>query len=156
MGANREYKSSVFSLLFGEEQALRGLYETLDNITLPPDLPITINTLHDALFKTRINDISFEVGDKLVVIIEHQSTINPNMPLRLLSYITRVYETITAGRKARKALNLVHKTALPAGVGEYSGKTACRIRLRYFQYATAENSKALCAMFSLPIPRPRW
>jgi hypothetical protein len=41
-----------------------------------------------------MNDISFEIGDKLVVLIEHQSTINPNMPLRLLLYIGRVYEKI--------------------------------------------------------------
>ncbi|MDR1446780.1 MAG: hypothetical protein LBI90_07800, partial [Treponema sp.] len=86
MGANREYKSSVFSLLFGEENTLRGLYEALEGVALPPEAPITINTLEDALFKTKINDISFEAGEKLVVILEHQSTINPNMPLRLLSY----------------------------------------------------------------------
>jgi hypothetical protein len=101
MGANREYKSSVFSLLFGEENTLRELYQALEGVTLPPDLPITINTLEDALFKTKINDLSFEAGEKLVVILEHQSTINPNMPLRLLSYIARVYEKITAGRKTR-------------------------------------------------------
>jgi len=40
----------------------------------------------------KINDISFELGGKLVVLIEHQSTINPNMALRLLLYIARVYE----------------------------------------------------------------
>jgi hypothetical protein len=71
MGANREYKSSVFSLLFGEENTLRGLYEALEGVTLPSDLPITINTLEDALFRTRINDISFEAGEKLVVILEN-------------------------------------------------------------------------------------
>ncbi|MDR0718152.1 MAG: Rpn family recombination-promoting nuclease/putative transposase, partial [Treponema sp.] len=99
MGANREYKSSVFSLLFGEENTLRRLYEALEGVTLPADLPITINTLEDALFKTRINDISFEAGEKLVVILEHQSTVSPNMPLRLLSYIARIYEKITAGKR---------------------------------------------------------
>jgi hypothetical protein len=87
--------------LFGEETALRGLYEALEGVALPADLPITINTLEDALFKTRINDISFEAGEKLVVILEHQSTINPNMPLRLLSYIARIYEKISAGKKTR-------------------------------------------------------
>ncbi|MDR1174448.1 MAG: Rpn family recombination-promoting nuclease/putative transposase [Treponema sp.] len=101
MGANREYKSSVFSLLFGEENTLRELYEALEGVTLPPNVPIIINTLEDALFRTRINDISFEAGDKLVVILEHQSTVSPNMPLRLLSYIARVYEKITAGKKTR-------------------------------------------------------
>jgi hypothetical protein len=96
MGANREYKSSASSLLFGEENTLRELYDTLEGVTLPPNLPVTINTLENALFKTKINGISFEAGEKLVVILEHQSTISPNMPLRLLSYIARVYEKTTA------------------------------------------------------------
>jgi integrase len=42
-----------------------------------------------------INDLSFVIDDRLVVLIEHQSTFNPNMPLRLLLYIARVYEKIT-------------------------------------------------------------
>jgi len=41
-----------------------------------------------------INDISFEIGGKLVVLIEHQSTINPNMALRFLHYISEIYKTI--------------------------------------------------------------
>jgi len=32
-----------------------------------------------------------------VVLIEHQSTINPNIPLRMLMYIARVYEKIIGG-----------------------------------------------------------
>jgi hypothetical protein len=42
----------------------------------------------------RINDVSFEIGHKLVILIEHQSTINPNIALRLLIYIAKVYEKI--------------------------------------------------------------
>ena len=55
-----------------------------------------------------INDISFEIGGKLVVLIEHQSTINPNMALRLLMYIGRIYEKITEGRNvySRKPLKI--------------------------------------------------
>ena len=39
-------------------------------------------------------DLSFIVGDDLVVIVEHQSTINLNMPIRLLLYIAKLYENI--------------------------------------------------------------
>jgi len=38
----------------------------------------------------QINDVSFTVGDRLIVLIEHQSTINENMPLRLLMYVAMV------------------------------------------------------------------
>jgi hypothetical protein len=95
MGVNREYKDSVFSLLFSDPDTLRELYGALEGVTLPPDIPITINTLEDAIYKALLNDISFTIGDKLVVLVEHQSTINPNMPLRLLLYIARLYEKIT-------------------------------------------------------------
>jgi len=94
MGMNTKYKDSVFSFLFSDTNLLRELYCALEDVTLPDDIPITINTLQDVLFLERINDISFEIGGKLVVLIEHQSTINPNMALRLLMYIARVYEKI--------------------------------------------------------------
>ncbi|MDR3147142.1 MAG: hypothetical protein LBU00_02040 [Treponema sp.] len=45
MPVNREYKSSVFSLLFSDPELLRELYGAIAGISLPPDLPITINTL---------------------------------------------------------------------------------------------------------------
>jgi hypothetical protein len=94
MGANTKYKDSVFSVLFSDPAALRELYGALEGVTLPPDVPVSINTLQDVLFMERINDISFTIGDKLVVLLEHQSTINPNMALRLLMYIARVYEKV--------------------------------------------------------------
>jgi hypothetical protein len=99
MGANREYKSSVFSLLFSEPEILRELYGALKGVTLPAGVPVTINTLEGVLFRNRLNDVSFEIGDKLVTLIEHQSSVNPNMPLRLLMYIARLYEKMNADRR---------------------------------------------------------
>jgi len=98
MQPNKKFKSSVFSLLFSDPDLLRELYCALGGVSLPKDAPVTINTLEDVLFMNFINDISFEIDGKLVVLIEHQSTINPNMALRLLMYIGRVYEKITEGR----------------------------------------------------------
>jgi hypothetical protein len=60
--------------------------------------------LEDALFRNKINDLSFEIAKKLVVILEHQATINPNMPLRLLSYIARLYAICP-----KNCLNMLHK-----------------------------------------------
>ncbi len=69
-------------------------------MNLPADVPVTINTLQDVLFKGLINDVSFEIDKKLIILIEHQSTINPNMALRLLMLfvIVRIYEKIVGGR----------------------------------------------------------
>jgi predicted transposase YdaD len=94
MGANREYKDSVFSFLFSDPETLRELYGALEGVRLGADIPITINTLSDVIFKEQINDLSFMVDNRLVILIEHQSTFNPNMALRLLIYIGRVYEKL--------------------------------------------------------------
>jgi len=72
-----------------EPALLRELYCALRGITLPPDAPVSINTLENVVYMDLYNDISFEIAGKLVVLIEHQSTINPNMPLRFLLYICR-------------------------------------------------------------------
>ena len=97
MNINATYKASVFSHLFSDPDLLRDLYCALEGISLPTDIPVVINTLEDVLFMELINDISFVLGGKLVVLIEHQSTINPNLPLRLLLYIARVYEKMFKG-----------------------------------------------------------
>jgi len=70
------------------------LYNAIEGTNYPKNTHIQINTLEDALFMNRINDISFIIDGKFVILIEHQSTLNQNMPLRFLLYIARVYEKI--------------------------------------------------------------
>ena len=94
MKTNLKFKNSVFSFLFSNPDTLRELYCALKGVTLPDDIPVVINTLDDVLFMDKINDVSFEIDGKLVVLVEHQSTVNPNMTLRLLMYIARIYEKI--------------------------------------------------------------
>jgi predicted transposase/invertase (TIGR01784 family) len=99
VNVNKEYKDSVFSLLFSNPNVLRELYSAIEGVDLPPDIPIDINTLSGVITQKQINDISFTIDNRLVVLIEHQSTINNNMPLRILIYISRVYEEIIDHRK---------------------------------------------------------
>jgi len=92
MNANRTYKDSVFTSLFNDSDLLRELYYALGGVKLPQDIPISINTLEYALVRDIYNDISFIVGSKLVVLVEHQSTINPNIALRFLMYTSESYK----------------------------------------------------------------
>ena len=93
LNANRKYKDSVFSWLFGEKENLAELYNAINGTNYMPD-DITITTLRNVLFMGQINDIAFILGDRLIVLIEHQSSINPNMPLRFLLYIARTYQEL--------------------------------------------------------------
>jgi hypothetical protein len=96
MKTNRKFKDSVFTKLFSDPDLLRELYCALEEVSLPPDVPVSINTLENVLYMDLFNDISFVIGGKLIVLIEHQSTINPNMALRLLLYYTNIIErTVT-------------------------------------------------------------
>jgi hypothetical protein len=120
VSANKKYKDSVFSSLFGNPDVLRELYSAIEGVSLSPDTCIDINTLSDVLFMEQINDISFTVDNRLVVLIEHQSTINENMPLRLLLYIARVYEKINDRKKLYKAKLI--KIPAPEFIVLYNGK----------------------------------
>jgi hypothetical protein len=91
---NRNNKNSMFSSLFSNPDILRELYSAIEGIPISPDIPIEINTLSGVLFLKQINDISFLIDNRLVVLIEHQSTICENLPLRMLEYTGRIYEKI--------------------------------------------------------------
>jgi len=94
MKVNRKFKDSVFTTLFNNPDLLRELYCALEGVSLPPDAPVSINTLKNVLYMDFYNDISFEIYGKLVILIEHQSTLNPNVALRLLLYISDIYEAM--------------------------------------------------------------
>ena len=108
-------------MLFSDPPLLRELYCALEGVSLPQDVPVSINTLENVLFMDFINDISFVIGGKLVVLIEHESTINPNMPLRLQMYITHVYERMLEGKNLYSGKHL--KIPKPEFFVLYNGKT---------------------------------
>jgi hypothetical protein len=120
MNVNRNYKDSVFTFLFNDPTVLRELYGAIAGVELAPDVPVTINTLEGVLYQNLLNDISFLLGDKQVILVEHQSTINPNLPLRILMYISRIYEKMMVGRNVygRKKL----KVPVPEFIVLYNGK----------------------------------
>jgi hypothetical protein len=121
VNVNKGHKDSVFSRLFSNPDVLRELYSAIEGVELPPDISININTLSNVLIREQINDISFIIGDRLVVLIEHQSTINNNMPLRLLMYISRVYEKIIDHRKIYRTK--LEKIPRPEFIVLYNGAT---------------------------------
>ena len=69
----------------------------------------------------QVNDISFTIENRLVVLIEHQSTINQNMPLRLLLYIARIYEKIISRKKLYNIK--LEKIPTPEFIVLYNGKS---------------------------------
>lgn len=90
---NRQYRDSLFKIVFNEKKELMSLYNAISgkNLTNPDEL--TINTLEDAIYVGLKNDISF-IFDESISIYEHQSTFTPNLALRGFFYIADLYKSI--------------------------------------------------------------
>ena len=89
--ANKEYKDAAFRMLFNEESNAAELYNAISGTNYTAG-DIEINTLESPLFFGNIrNDVSFRLNDKWIILLEHQSSINPNLGLRCLFYIAIIY-----------------------------------------------------------------
>ena len=86
----RTYKDSVFVTIFHDKSKLIELYNALFDTNYDESTLIDIVTIKDVLFRTLKNDLAFVLGGRFVVLVEHQSSINENMPLRDLMYISTV------------------------------------------------------------------
>ena len=99
---NREIKSTLFTKLFEDDESKVELFNALTGADLNPDTEVLEVTLDDAIYHGKKNDLGFIIGNRFLVINEHQSTINENMPMRELQYVARTFETIAAAKALYK------------------------------------------------------
>ena len=92
--AKRNYKDSIFRKLFNNKAAIIDLYNALSGSDYPPDTYVKIVTLDNVIFGDRKNDLAFIIENRFIILIEMQSTVNPNMPLRFLVYIAKEFEKL--------------------------------------------------------------
>lgn len=87
----REYKDTVFKMVYRDKKELLELYNALNDTAYhnPDDLEVC--TLENAIFMNVKNDVSFMLNS-ILNLYEQQSTVNPNMPLRDLIYVARQFE----------------------------------------------------------------
>ena len=109
----RNYKDSVFTDLFGSDRDGKKNFLSLYNAMCgthysEDDTTVRRKIIDQTLYQTYNNDVSWEIDGKLIVLVEHQSTINENMPFRCLEYVTRIYESLVPPRKRynKKAITL--------------------------------------------------
>jgi len=93
--------------IFAKENFL-SLYNALHGTKLTAVGKLKNIRLEQVLYMAFYNDVSYLVDNRIIVLAEHQSTINPNMPLRCLEYIGRLYETLFESKEkySRKLLNI--------------------------------------------------
>ena len=122
---NRKYKDSVFTDLFGTDKTGKenflALYNALSgNDYKLKEVSLERKIIEQSLYKTFNNDVSWEINGKLIVLVEHQSTINENMPFRCLEYVTRIYEGIVPVKQ--RYAEKVYKIPNPDFYVVYIGK----------------------------------
>ena len=110
-GENRSHKDSLFVDYFSKDrdwkQHFLSLYNALHSTNLQvADTVLERVNLEQVLYKSYYNDIAVLVNGQFILMIEHQSTINPNMPLRLLEYVARIYGNLVDS-KAKFSRHLV-------------------------------------------------
>lgn len=91
----RQYKDTVFRMLFKDKARLLELYNAVSGGCLADPEALENVTLENAIYMGVKNDLAFLV-DFHLYLYEHQSTVNPNMPLRFLQYVMEEYSRFTA------------------------------------------------------------
>ena len=91
--ANVKYKDTIFRMLFSEPEHLLSLYNAVTGKDYRDPDALNVVTLENAVYMGMKNDLAFvlEMG---LYLYEHQSTYNPNIPLRDLFYIASEYQKL--------------------------------------------------------------
>ena len=90
--AKRTAKNSVFLNLFQDKSYLLKLYKTLHpEDTAATEDSLTDVTIENVLTDNLYNDLGFIVGNKLMILVEAQSTWTMNILVRVLLYLAQSY-----------------------------------------------------------------
>ena len=115
----RNYKDTVFVTVFHEKEKLIELYNAIFDTDYDKDTAIDIVTIKDVLFRTLKNDVSFVLDKRFVVLVEHQSSINGNLPLRDLLYMSTVLKRMIDTKQLYREKTL--RIPRPAFIVLYNG-----------------------------------
>ena len=120
---NNEHKDRVFKFLFGNPDKKAwtlALYNAVNgtNYTNPDD--IQFNTIEDAIYLGMKNDISLIIMNE-INLWEHQSTFNPNLPMRIFLYAAKLYEKYIANSDYYPYSSTLQKIPRPKCFCFYNG-----------------------------------
>ena len=134
--ANHQYKDTVFRMLYRDKENLLSLYNAVNdrNYTNPEELQIV--TLENAIYMGMKNDLAF-IMDMNLYLYEHQSTYNPNIPLRNLFYIADEYQRIVVQKSLYSTA--IQKIPAPRFIVFYNGTKKIEDRSEFRLSSAYEN-----------------
>ncbi len=116
--AKRQYKDTFFRMLFEDKKNLLSLYNAVNQKNYTDADALQVITLKNAIYMGMKNDLAF-IMDMNLYLYEHQSTYNPNMPLRDLFYISNEYQRLVDQKSLYSSA--IQKIPAPKFVVFYNG-----------------------------------
>lgn len=117
--AKRTHKDELFRMLFKEPSELLSLYNAVNGTAYENVKDLEVVTLENAIYMNMKNDVAF-VFESAINLYEHQSTFNPNMPLRDLMYIEKEYSKLVDDKKLY--LKKLQRIPTPRFIVFYNGR----------------------------------
>lgn len=91
---NRQYQDSSFKLIFRDKRCQRLFLRDICKRKDWDSVDIENIELNDVFTIDMYNDVCFRAGNELIILFEHQSSINNNMPVRMLMYLAEEYKRL--------------------------------------------------------------
>ena len=143
--ANKKYKDTIFRMLFSDKKNLLSLYNALNGKNYSDCAQLEIVTMENAIYMSMKNDLAF-ILDLALFLWEHQSTYNPNIPLRDLMYIAKEYEKYIKEKGISLYSNRQQKIPAPQFIVFYNGNRKIGERMEHRlsdAYETSNGEPAL-------------
>lgn len=121
--AKRDYKDTIFRRLFTDKKNLLSLYNAMNHRHYTNAEDLQVITLENSIYMGMKNDLAF-IMDMNLYLYEHQSTYNPNMPLRNLFYISNEYQKLVLQKSLYSTR--IKKIPAPKFVVFYNGTKAVK------------------------------
>ena len=134
----RQVKDIVFRLIFGNnKEALLQLYNALNKTKYTNPNELRIVTLDNAIYISMKNDLAFLLVGTINM-YEHQSTVNPNMPVRFMIYLAQEYQMLVGS--ASSSL----QSGCGACCGGYCPCGKHQLRTQFISHAGVRTDVTVC------------
>ena len=117
---NRNYKDTLFRFIFREKAELLSLYNAVNGSSYDNPEELEVTTIEDVVYIHIKNDASFLIRN-VMNLYEHQSTFNPNIPVRGLMYFADMYKAYMSSRHLAPYSSVQIKLPTPQYIVFYNG-----------------------------------
>jgi hypothetical protein len=144
-GASRQYRDRLFRKIFKDKKKALELFNAIEHTAHTDEEQVKICTLDEDSLFAYFNDLAIGVGDTYIALFEHQSSINPNMPLRVLPFIATILY-----RESNEKLYNTEKVLVPTPrfYMLYNGKARLKDEKTVLRLSDSFKDRSKAPMFS--------